>query len=106
MKYKFYFTDESKNVDNVFVAILDIIPEEKAIIDGPADNWYPGAPAQVEIEDIYIADKSDFQISNELFILLSKKIDNSYDDIIFQYKKEIKENKIAEKIEEYESRNR
>jgi len=100
MEYKFCFTDESKNIDDIFVATLGVIPEEKAILDGPADNWYPGAPAQIEIEDIYFADKPASRISKELYILLAKKIDDCYDDILFQHKELKKENKLERILNE------
>lgn len=80
MKYKFYFSNGE--IDDVFIADLTIVPEEKEIIDGPSDNWKQGFPAEINVNEIYFRDNPAKKIEDSLYSLLKKEIEKDYDAII------------------------
>lgn len=92
MKYGFYYTDESKGIDNLFYADLTIIRGEKDSFDSP------GCPAQIDVDDIYFADNPSKRIGENLYEALKIKIDNLYEDIILKVKEEAEEIKAEKTI--------
>jgi hypothetical protein len=93
MKYGFYYTDESRGIDNLFYADLTIIPGERDSFDNP------GCPAQIDVDDIYFADNPSKKISESLYKSLKIKIDNLYEDILATAEKEAEEWKAENKID-------
>jgi hypothetical protein len=92
MKYGFYYTDESRGIDNLFYADLTIIPGERDSFDNP------GCPAQIDVDDIYFADNPAKRIGENLYEALKIKIDNLYEDIILKAKEEAEEIKAEKTI--------
>lgn len=93
MKYGFYYTDESKGIDNLFYADLTIIPGENESFDNP------GCPAQIDVDDIYFADNPAKRIGENLYEALKIKIDNLYEDIILKAKEEAEEIALEKRLE-------
>lgn len=92
MKFRFCYTNEDASIDSLFIADLFITAPEPVITDGPADNWYPGAPLEYEINNIYHSNDLIHPILDEnLLDALSKEIERKYDSICEEWKKEEKE---------------
>ena len=89
MKFKFCYTSEDGAIDNEFIADLFINPGEDAVTDGPADNWYPGAPLEYDILNIYYSPDLSHPILDEnLLDILSKELEKNYDSICKEYEKD------------------
>lgn len=85
MKFKFYYTNDAE-IDDCFVADLSITPAEKAVTDGPADGWYPGAPLEYEINEIFYSHDLIHSIKDKnLLDTLSREIEKKYKEICDKY---------------------
>lgn len=76
MKYKFCYTNESKGIDDRFIADIVVIPGERATLN------CPGCAAEIDIDDIYFADNPERRIGEPLYDELKKELDRLYEDII------------------------